>query len=592
MLKKIVFFAALFLSCARQIPPSGGPDDKTPPLVRFTVPSIGTVRVAVRSKIVFIFSEWITTSTAQKAISVFPPPVNGLKVRAYGRRIEIRPVAAFAESTTYHIEINSVLTDLHANSIGSPFHYFFSTGATIDSGKVEGCIAGIGQKGLQPKVALFNISQQLPADTVLFSLPSYVVQTDSAGSFSFEHIRKGKYCIIGWADLNGNNRFEPDKEQAFGPEEKFFRLDSTTGPLALYPVQCDTSRIRITSIKPLSGRILSGSWSRPADSSAYSFFSQWRIEPVDAKSVVSCKDFLALPNSPNFFITLSDTTGLSSFRFIYKAPASALRAKNGPSTDTLRFNGIHAADTLRPAVLSFVPTGKAALRPVIKLVWSKPVRHVRTALKMGDTLGDTVVVSFEKRGGSFGDTTEFEVSRSLKPDRAYHLVLADSLFKDISGNYPRDSLFGKYTITTVSSENLCNSLSGKAPCAVKDARRKWLFLPINGSDRSRSNDSAGHFRFDSIPAGKGLIATFIDYNDDGLPTVGNLFPWVKPEPYKVFPDTIEARMRWDIEGVEAPACDVCARKPAVNSPSGPEAPGKPGKNISSQKVNNISDTAQ
>ena len=593
MLKKMVFFAALFFFCARQIPPSGGPDDKTPPFVSYTVPPLAMVRVPVKSKITITFSEWINRATAEKSVGIFPPPVKGIKVRAYGRRIEIRPVAAFAESTTYHIEINSLLTDLHSNSIGSPFHYFFSTGATIDSGKIEGCIWGVGQKGLQqPKVALFNVGSQTPPDTVLFSPPSYVAQTDSLGLFSFEHIRKGNYCIMAWADLNGNNRFEPDKEPAFGPEEKFFKLDSTLSAVTLYPVQCDTSHLRITTIKPVSGRVLSASWSRAADTSAFSFFHEWRVERADAKSpALSVARYQALPRSPNFFMTLSDTTGLASYRFIYKAPATALRPKSGPMIDTLRFNGVHASDTVRPAALSFAPTGKAALRPPIRIVWSKPVKAGFTGVKMGDTLGDTVVVSVVD-GLLLSDTTLLEVNRPLRPDRSYHLVLADTLFKDISGNSPRDTLFGKYTITAVSSENLCNSLSGRALCASNEPRRKWLFLPINGADRYLAGDSAGHFRFDSIPSGKGLIASFLDYNGDGRPTMGSLFPWVRPEPYRVFPDTVEARMRWDIEGIEAPSCDVCPKKPAAVSPPVPDANGRTDKNISPQKVSNISDTTK
>jgi len=86
------------------------------------------------------------------------------------------------------------------------------------------------------------------------------VQTDSSGGFTFDHIRKGIYEIIAFADANGDNRFGPVKEAAFGPEEKSYKLDSVVGPLALYPVKCDTAADRIVSIKPLSkprpGRLL------------------------------------------------------------------------------------------------------------------------------------------------------------------------------------------------------------------------------------------------------------------------------------------------------------------------------------------------
>jgi hypothetical protein len=315
-----------------------------------------------------------------------------------------------------------------------------------------------------------------------------------------------------------------------------------------------------------------GQWTHGNDSLATAFFSEWRIEGLDAKSSApSCKGLAQAGNSQNFYITLTDTTSLAPYRLVYKMHGSSVRTKNGPFVDTLRFNGIRTPDTVPPAVLAFVPTGTAELRPIIKLVWSKPVTAHVAAWKMGDSLGDTVKLSL---GMELGDSTICKPQRPLKPDRLYRLNLPNTLFEDISGNHPRDTAFGRYSIKTISSENLCVSLSGGASCLSKDDRRKWLFLALGGNGQYLSGDSSGHFHFDSIPAGKGQIASFIDYDRDSKPTMGNLFPWVRPEPYRLFPDTIEARMRWDIEGVEVPACEVCAKKktaavapPETNRPS-------------------------
>ena len=175
--------------------------------------------------------EWIDRKTAQKCITIFPPPSGGVKVHASGRTIVIKPVEAFSESTTYHIEINTSLNDLHGNSIGTPFHFFFSTGATVGNGKVFGCVSSSDLKGLQqPKVALFALGAAPPPDTLLFGPPSYVVQTDSSGGFVFDHIRKGGYEIVAFADAKGNNRFVPGKDAAFGPEEKHIRWIPLSAP--------------------------------------------------------------------------------------------------------------------------------------------------------------------------------------------------------------------------------------------------------------------------------------------------------------------------------------------------------------------------
>jgi hypothetical protein len=46
-----------------------------------------------------------------------------------------------------------------------------------------------------------------------------------------------------------------------------------------------------------------------------------------------------------------------------------------------------------------------------------------------------------------------------------------------------------------------------------------------------------------------------------MPSPGSLVPWVAPEEFRAFPDTVEARARWDVEGISVPAaCELCAPK--------------------------------
>ncbi|MBN1982060.1 MAG: hypothetical protein JW795_11045, partial [Chitinivibrionales bacterium] len=56
-------------------------------------------------------------------------------------------------------------------------------------------------------------------------------------------------------------------------------------------------------------------------------------------------------------------------------------------------------------------------------------------------------------------------------------------------------------------------------------------------------------RFDSLPSGKGTVTCFSDINGNSTHDRGRIFPWQAPEPIYTFADTIEARSRWDIEGV-------------------------------------------
>jgi hypothetical protein len=567
MLKKCVVVILLFFSCARQIAPAGGPDDKTPPTVLATAPQIGTVSHPVNGPVSFMFSEWIEDKNAEKCVSIFPPPQEGIKIKAHGKTMTIKPVKAFSESTTYHIELNTALNDLHGNSIGTPYHFFFSTGKTIDSGKAFGCIVSPERSASQPKISLFAENKGEFLDTCYFNLPSYVVQTDSFGNFSFEHIRKGAYRIIGFIDANSDNRLQPGVEQAFAAIDRSITLDSIVGPLSLFPLSADTMTNRIASLKPLTDRVLLGTWTRPSDNIPAEVVTKWRILRLDsARSPTAppaIQEYLPIASTVRFMIKLSDTMTMAPYLLSYSVARPLTRKDQAWSHDSIRFNGTHQTDTTKPIAQSFSPSVAADLKPRFKLIWSKPVIPAMSAWIMIDSLKDTVKLTIAKE---LSDSTIFKVQRALKPDRRYRLQMPETLFTDITGNHPLDTAFGKYSVRTVSAENMCNSLTGGASCLSKNAQRKWLFLPLGASVGYVSQDSCGAFRFDSLPAVKGRIASFIDFNEDNTPTPGALFPWRKPEPYRLYPDTIEARARWDIEGIEIQACKDCSQK--KTTPSG------------------------
>ncbi len=584
-MKKCLVVLLLFFSCARQIAPTGGPDDKTPPAVRSTTPLKGTVNFPVKGAVSIAFSEWIDKKTAEKCVSIFPPPDKGIKIKVSGKTMEIRPVIAFSESTTYHIELNMSLTDLHGNSAGTPYHLFFSTGKSIDSGKAFGCVVASEKPASPPKVSLFSAGAGEFLDSMYLNLPSYVVQTDSSGTFSFEHIRRGAYRIIAFSDANNDNRLQPGKEQTFAAVDQSVSLDSTVGPVLLYPVSSDTLINRIVSLKPLTDRILAGSWAQPGDSLAPSTLATWRIRRLDSASAIAVplalKEYLPIPKTTKFMIRLTDTMTMAPYLLFYSVPARLIRGNARFSGDSIRFNGARRTDTARPAAQAFFPTISTDLKPRLKLAWSKPVIPELTDWIMIDSLKDTVKLSISRE---CSDSTIFTVKRSLKPGRLYRLRLPDTLFSDMSGNHPRDTAFGKYSVQAISAENLCTSLSGGAACLPKNPHRKWLFLPLGSASGFVSGDSSGAFRFDSIAAGKGKLASFLDFNRDDAPTPGGLFPWRSPEPYRLYPDTIEARARWDIEGIEVPAaCDDCFKKKSLSAPQDSLKP-KPEEHVPLPKV--------
>ncbi len=553
-----------FLFCAHQIPPTGGPDDKTPPKVLWASPLPGSTKVPAKGTVVFNFSKWINPQNVDKSLAVFPTVAGGVKVWVSGRKVLVKAKRAFGDSTTYHINFNTTLSDFHGNSIGTPYQYHFSTGPTIDSGRVFGCVVTGEGKILQPRVALFSRTVADSSDTILFDLPSYLTQTDSAGVFSFDNIHRGTYELLAFLDDNGNNKIDPMRETVFAPQRNRITLDKTAGPLVLFGVICDTTTRHIAALRPLSATCIAGEWTGGSGMPDSAYASEWRVEATDTKRKVEIKKYLPVFHSQKFVIALSDTLGLAPFRLVYRKQSPRLFGKGVVQRDTILFNGLASADTVVPVVKGSDPQNGADLRPVVRLFWSKPVSCRVAKWFCLDSLGNKTDIAVSRE---FCDTTSLSVKQNLAPGTMFAVVMPDSFFVDGSGNSPKDTTGIVVNFKTMSDQDFCLSMSGSALCLKGDSLRTWQFLPF-GKKPYQTKDRGGAFRFDTIAAGKGKIAFFLDANLDGKPSQGCLMPWVPAEEYRIFPDTVEARARWDVEGISVPgACELCAPKIKPKKPA-------------------------
>ncbi|RKZ30572.1 hypothetical protein DRQ36_05070, partial [bacterium] len=130
-------FCIIFLfSCARIQAPPGGPEDKSPPKIIYTIPAAGTTDVALDTRIEIRFNEYIKKTTGAV---VLLPPVENTKIKFKGKRIVIDH-APLTPNTTYRISISTGLKDLRNNALKRAINIAFSTGAALDSFSLSGKI--------------------------------------------------------------------------------------------------------------------------------------------------------------------------------------------------------------------------------------------------------------------------------------------------------------------------------------------------------------------------------------------------------------------------------------------------------------------
>jgi hypothetical protein len=231
-----IFLYTILNACAQFVPPTGGPIDKKPPTLISSVPINKTT--SYKSKTISLqFDELIDATTIRQELVITPQPKGpfNLKVKPFG--IEIKYDEAFNDSTTYTFNFRNGIKDLNEKNPAVNLKLVFSTGTSIDSLKISGVVKNLFS-GLPSEEALIGLYEINTLDTtsLLSRKPDYFIQTDTAGQYTFENLRKSKYRLIGFEDKNKNLIFDSSNEN-FGFITDTIKLDSnlTDIDFQLYP---------------------------------------------------------------------------------------------------------------------------------------------------------------------------------------------------------------------------------------------------------------------------------------------------------------------------------------------------------------------
>lgn len=211
-----VLIALQLAGCANPSPPTGGPQDTTPPVLEHLVPADDSVNVPLDIEIEMEFDKYIERGTMAGAFSMTPEPEIPPEFDFSGRRITISFPEPLSDSTTYIVELGTDLRDVRNVNLNEPLIFAFSTGPEIDEGRIEGEILdpewGDPEEGVNVFAYAVGPDAQAPPDS-LPEEPDFRTETGSDGTFLFRNIREEQYYVIGVRDVN-RNRF-PDPDEAF-----------------------------------------------------------------------------------------------------------------------------------------------------------------------------------------------------------------------------------------------------------------------------------------------------------------------------------------------------------------------------------------
>lgn len=225
---------ALFAGCARQVAPSGGPEDLVPPRLLAASPDSGATGVSPRATLRLRFSEWVDPSTARSSVVLIPIGSRSPDIKVDGPDLLVVPREPLDSPATYVLRVQPGLADWRKAATKSVLEIPFSTGSRIDSGNAAARIwsgsdttvpvrakyrlgawplDSVHRKGLSKLLRRKDSAGWLRQDPLPWrEKPWRWIWTDSFGLADLRFLPTGRWRLFAWDDKDKDNFWRPGDE--------------------------------------------------------------------------------------------------------------------------------------------------------------------------------------------------------------------------------------------------------------------------------------------------------------------------------------------------------------------------------------------
>ncbi|MFM7487797.1 MAG: Ig-like domain-containing protein [Cytophagales bacterium] len=202
----------LLASCANQTSPTGGPQDKKPPVLLKSIPK-DNQRNFVGKTLELEFDEYVQLKNANEEVMITPSLGKKSKIIAKKNRVIISPEKALQENTTYTVNFRDAVQDLNERNPVYNLRLAFSTGSEIDSLRIAGTVSELFKE--QPPDKITVALYQSDTFKIFQHIPTYFTRTNTNGQFDITNLKAGRYYIYAFDDKNRNLRVD-SKTERFG----------------------------------------------------------------------------------------------------------------------------------------------------------------------------------------------------------------------------------------------------------------------------------------------------------------------------------------------------------------------------------------
>jgi len=480
------------LSCAAQGPASGGPKDESGPRLLGIQPKSGTKNIPLNQKITLYFDEMVDPVSVPASIQI--QGFNDFIVKTRRKRIIIQPRKHWPEEIPVEINVSRRIRDYQQNMMEHSLQYIISRSDIVPSSKIVGKL--YNHSAALTEIGLFNWPIKDSIETVKKT------EADKHGNFEFLYLNPGKYVLFA-SEGNVINPGDLIRRKRYGMQTMDFLNipDDSSVVKAQIFMNDPIHRARISSVdmvNPLFGN----------------------VNFTDATtSTVQFEPGQYLPG---------DTVAIE------------WKLKNRMeeyAVEPLVFIMPHIIDSTGPKIILYEKEPE-----YLKVIFSEPIQ-----------LSDSTIVE-----GTL-DTVWYNVNYEIETPTSLRIMADSSSMVRFYGDQIRD-IFNNSMVDSIKTILIKNE-SPKDGTAVGRIRGRVIYKPnkiviieareIQSDFVANTKTDNDKFEFSNLPPGNYVIRAYGQDNtlNPDIYFSGMWSPYKPASPFTIYPDTLDVRARWDVEGL-------------------------------------------
>lgn len=530
MLRTIVFAILIlffFERCAQVVPPTGGKRDSIPPTLVESNPLNKTLNFKGR-KIELFFDEYVVVDNINQKLVITPEADNPYSYKQNGMSVSLSFKNDFQDSTTYTLNFGDAIKDFAEKNPAKNLKLVFSTGSTLDSGRVYGTIKDLrtNKPVFDALVGLYNVSDTL---NIAKQKPYYFSRTDSSGVFSIENIQTRQYELIAIDDKNRNMLWNA-KDERMGFLGRTITAGTDSMAYNLNMFLSDNTPLKVQRTLPKVNNY-SVVFSKAIENVEVTFMNKDTLPYLLETNGTNLKFFNVEPHPDTTLVKLKtlDSLGISS-EFEQKIAFQAQRGKQR-QLDPLSLTTFPEAN--KPVTNTFT----------YKLILNKPIQKIddQKIAIISDSLTHEPLSAFKYSWNKNHNILSID-AKSFAKDTVKFDIPKGSIISVEGDTLPRTML--RHPIL---NEEDFGVIRGRVTNA--DTSLRYIIELVDEQYKVVAALYETPYTFSNIPQGKYFLRATLDRNRNRRWDTGQMDKGLQPEPIYYTPDKTFLKANFELNNI-------------------------------------------